>query len=478
MSRLMEVNREWDAAAFPLPGTEFRRLLRQNFGPVSNLMADPVMRLRSKSWRITAMAALLTLLSAPAFSQPESSAPSAESRNGASGENPPPLPPGIRKELEFALAQEEKAKKIGVSTFRSFPKPVCVAGKCGAINRDGTYAVVPAYNRVDPFIEGVAVVQVRHRYGYLYGYVDETGRMIWKPQFAVAGPFSRGFAQVDFEGKSGLIDRDGKVALWPQFGYVMPFTHDRFWVTEERNVSPGNTGQEKFYDDLGAAVLVVDGVSIRNTVVAPKGKWGLVDRAGTWIRRPEFLDVRVFDKNDAGLMWAKTDAGWGLILSDLSWQVEPKFEEVGPVYDGVAPFMLDRRWGLVDTKGRIVIEPRFESMPFFTGPHAPARVNKLFGLIDRTGAWLVEPKYDGIYWSGLLPKSWWTTRTGKDYGLLDDTLRELIAPQLDQAPAMCVDGRIVGSIEKKRRFFSRSGSPLEDDEAGCDSMITSRKQGP
>ena len=58
--------------------------------------------------------------------------------------------------------------------------------------------------------------------------------------------------------------------------------------------------------------------------------------------------------------------------------------------------------------------------------------------------------------------------------LLDDSLRVVIGPELDQSAAMCEDGRIIGFADKKWHLFSRSGAP-ENDDAGCDSMITIRR---
>ena len=54
---------------------------------------------------------------------------------------------------------------------------------------------------------------MRHGTSYLYGYVDGTGRVIARPQFPVAAQFYRGFAQIDVEGRSDLIDREGQIAV-------------------------------------------------------------------------------------------------------------------------------------------------------------------------------------------------------------------------------------------------------------------------
>jgi hypothetical protein len=294
--------------------------------------------------------------------------------------------------------------------------------------------------------------------------------VIARPQYAVAGRFTRGFAQIDVEGKSGLLDREGQVALWPQFGFAAPFTKDVFWVTEERTIIQGNTGRQVFFFDWPP--ISINGVS--DTAIRSKGKWGLVDRSGSRIGPQEFLDIRIFDYGDTPLMWARSEAGWGLIKPDLTWQVEPKFEHGGGVHDGLAAVKIDGHWGFIDTAGQIVIEPRFDQVTFFSGPYAPAKMNNLTGLIDRAGQWVLNPQYDAIYSAGgLVPKSWWNIRHHSKSGLLDDALRVIIAPQSDQYLAMCFDGRILGRIDRKWKVFAHDGTP-EEGEGDCESLITMR----
>lgn len=384
------------------------------------------------------------------------------------------LPSEVRKTLDVALEREARAKKIGTVPISRFPLPVCSAGKCGAVNRDGTLAIPFAYNRVASFSEGIAVVEaveVPERFTYVYGYVTDTGRTISKPQFGMAGAFFRGFGQVDVEGQSGLIDREGRVALWPKFGFVVPFTNDLFWATEERKIISG-VGMPIFLFDT--ALTFVNGVT--RTSVLPSGKWGLVDRAAAWVRSPEFLAIRVFD-TESQFMWAKTEEGWGLIRPDLSWQIAPTYENVGHLYEGLAMVELNKRWGFVDARGQVVIEPAFERVGYFTGPYAPARLNNLYGLIDRSGGWVLSPRYEMIYADGILmPKSWWTVKNEGKTGLLDDRLREVIPPQFSQSFAMCDDGRIGSRVDKQWAMFDRDGTPLESNQDGCDSMTTTRRR--
>ena len=175
-------------------------------------------------------------------------------------------------------------------------------------------------------------------------------------------------------------------------------------------------------------------------------------------------------------MWAKTDAGWGLLKSDLSWQVVPQYESAGRLENGLAAVSVAGRWGFVDETGTVVIEPRFDMVRNFAGPYAPAKMNNRFGLIDRTGAWVLEPAYDLIYAARyVLPRSWWGVKSGDKFGLLNDKLSVVLSSQLDQGPRMCEDGTIITRIDKQWRHFNRDGVPIDGDSGICEQDRVSRR---
>jgi len=297
--------------------------------------------------------------------------------------------------LQAAVEREDKATNAGIRTSISFPLPMCgfTGGLCGAVNRDGTIAVAPEFDWVDAFHEDRALV----RQTGLYGYVDTAGRLIAKPQYRIAGTFFRGYAQVDVEGTSGLIDREGRTVLEPRYGFVAPFTTDVFWASEDRSISDGVTGTEQFAGDGLSFTVVFQGVPDKKLISG--GKFGLVDRTASWIRRPDVLAIRPFDPVHRAVMWAKADAGWGLIRPDGTWFVMPTFQDAHQLVDGLAPVKRGGKWGYVDRNGVLTIEPQFDLAGYFEVGRslAPARVGKLFGLIDRSGSWVVEPKFDEIF---------------------------------------------------------------------------------
>src|SRR5262249_16855426 len=147
-------------------------------------------------------------------------------------------------------------------------------GLCGALNRDGSIAVAPRFDWVDKFHEERALV----RSGGLYGYVDTVGRLVVEPQYDIAGAYWRGYAEVSIDGGSGLINPEGRQVLEPRFARAHPFTADVFWVLE---------GTRQYDGQPGLADLVhYEAFTVTNDVSAG-GKWGMIDRAGGWIRTPE-----------------------------------------------------------------------------------------------------------------------------------------------------------------------------------------------
>ena len=88
-------------------------------------------------------------------------------------------------------------------------------GREGFINSKGSFVIRPEFARVTPFSEGLAAVSMDTQGNW--GYTDKSGAWAIDPQFAFAYPFSDGLARVVFatpgSHPSGYIDPSGKV-IW------------------------------------------------------------------------------------------------------------------------------------------------------------------------------------------------------------------------------------------------------------------------
>ena len=89
----------------------------------------------------------------------------------------------------LAAEGQPLADRAGPTKLLSFPGEMRTVpgGLRGDVNRDGCNAVPPRHDWIGPFADNRAAVRLAH----LYGFVDETGREVVKPQNTLV--FSRPF---------------------------------------------------------------------------------------------------------------------------------------------------------------------------------------------------------------------------------------------------------------------------------------------
>jgi len=347
----------------------------------------------------------------------------------------------------------------------TFPLAMCAfpGGLCGAVNRDGTTAVPPRYDWVGTFSDGRAAV----RLGGLYGFIDEQGREIVKPQYRIVADYKFGFAQVDVDGKSGLIDRNGKMVFEPKYGFIEAIGADRFLVLESRQLG-GRLGGEDF-SDIWSERTSSGGIVLSGRAVNPAGTaTGVIDSTGHWIDR--MGTSREFDKGDGSIRWVQTDRLWGLARADGSWLVEPKFQQVDSLSDGLARVTIDGKVGFIDRSGNFTIPPIFDNAWRFTPGfgRTSAERDGIVGVIDRAGSWIFQTNYQQVNLAidfGAIgnPEALfgWNFKNADRWGLLDLDGRVVLDADFDQSIQHCADGRLIAYKNKEWLYFRADGSPLQ-----------------
>jgi DNA-binding transcriptional regulator/RsmH inhibitor MraZ len=113
--------------------------------------------------------------------------------------------------------------RIGGKTIDPSPGAridVPLGGRLVYIDRSGK-TIIELDEGIDharPFSEGLAPVGVVKSDKRLYwGYINMTGKFVIEPQFDDAGLFSEGIARILLNGKSGLIDKTGKILFQTNF---------------------------------------------------------------------------------------------------------------------------------------------------------------------------------------------------------------------------------------------------------------------
>jgi len=227
-----------------------------------------------------------------------------------------------------------------------------------AINSKGEVKItLQDAETVKIFQEGLAAFSVTEDSKVKWGFVDKDGKVAISPQFAATGNFSGGKCAVqNEEGEWGFIDSEGKIAISYQFDEANKFVN-------------------------GQAAVEFD------------GKAGAIDEAGKYVINPQFDGIT--EDGDLYLVEQGEKFGWATREGQIV--INPQFATAFTFNGGdIAPVQVGETWGYVDKEGKIVINPQFKvALPFISGVAAVLSGEKV-GFIDSEGKYLINPQYDGI----------------------------------------------------------------------------------
>lgn len=203
--------------------------------------------------------------------------------------------------------------------------------KAGAIDRDGTFAVKPAYqmllaNSDNTFsvlkTSGPAMSLVGFGYnwlvsGGLFGFVDSKGKTLIKPTYDGASSFSEGLACVTTgEGAKGgqprnwlYIDESGTKKIDGKFSFGLPFAEGLAPVAKGRWQNSGMT-----------PALV-------------SAKWGFIDKKGKTVVPLNFDEAHPFS---CGMARVVADGKCGFVNHDGKIAIEPKFSDADDFSEDLA----------------------------------------------------------------------------------------------------------------------------------------------
>ena len=385
-------------------------------------------------------------------------------------DKPPELTPAGKAILQGIIKADGHPlyDRPGPSKPETFPLPICMfpGGLCGAVRRDGTVALHPQYDWVGTFSENRAAVRV----GGLYGFVDDEGREVVKPQYRIVDDYKFGFAQVDVDGKSGLIDRDGRFVIAPKYGFIRAIAPDRFAVSERRELG-GMIGGEDF-SNTRVAFTPSGGVSVTGFFleIGDTIATEIIDMSEQRVEPPAPPLAAKFDKGDPSIRWEQREKLWGLARTDGSWLIEPRFQQIGPLIDGLARVTVGGKAGFIDRAGHFVIAPVFDdAREFSSGVGRTSAVQDgIAGAIDKTGAWVFRTNYQLIYLATVFGKNQateppfgWHFKKAERWGLLDLDGRVVLGADFDQNISRCDDGRLEAYKNKEWFYFKADGSTLQ-----------------
>lgn len=265
------------------------------------------------------------------------------------------------------------------------------SGKTGFINRQGEIVIDTVFTFINPFIEGLAVVQGlnHHEYdepdgikkNYEVGVIDSLGKFIVPyGKIKDINDLVDGFFQVEINDESdGFIDKKGQ--LYP--------IKDQ---CENCLVLDGiNSGFVKM-------VLYKDSLYDRNYEALANTKGEIV------INDSSYSEVQYFSENRAFVKIG--DEAYSLINKKGEIVVKNAYDDIKDGFkDGKAFAKTKDGWGLIDTTGKFILQPKFEEINnigliddyfFFEAPNEDdtTNYNNLVGIAKTDGTILLKPIMD------------------------------------------------------------------------------------
>jgi KWG Leptospira. len=293
-----------------------------------------------------------------------------------------------------------------VTNFSNGVAIVRSAGKSSLIDKTGNIiSDLPPYepffrHYISNFHEGLASVKMKKKYGY----IDEKGSEIIKPQYDIADDFSEGLALVGNKVKGeeiySFINKTGQVVInFPEKSVRGLFGHhledsdvydfelkddfsfedsELITITAPKDVKKFKRGQD---DTLMANLYKKDGTFLssfpitNDILIIGAYKEGLAPYA---VKKQTALDAVL------GLSFkARTRAGF--IDEKGNKVIDSIYNEAKPFHEGLALVKRDKKWGYINKNGQEVIPIQFDEGTSFNQGVAPVKLNGAWSLIDKTG---------------------------------------------------------------------------------------------
>lgn len=193
--------------------------------------------------------------------------------------------------------------------------------------------------------------------GYLFGYMDTTGKMATDFIFDDADEMRNGIAKVRQGSKFGLVNSKGE------------------WIVQPTYKSIGNFNEGKATIETDAA------------------KYGYINMKGEVIIPVQFDYAYDFTEGLAGI-WSKDKYGY---INETGTIVIPAtFDQIKPFSEGKAAIFKDGKWGFIDTKGTLVLKNVFDNASVFSEGKCAVLLKRYWGFIDTRGALIIPAEFDAV----------------------------------------------------------------------------------
>lgn len=187
------------------------------------------------------------------------------------------------------------------------------------------------------FFEGLAMVRRNGKFGY----IDQNGKEVIRPQYDFAYPFSEGLAKVEKNGKYGFIDSKGRLAVDFQF---------KDFEIQIKEIDPTQPSKPTFRNGYYDAT----GFFNKGYAVVSKGnKMGIIDQEGNVVVPIKYDFVNQPAEN--GLVLVRNNWKYGYVNLEGKEVIPPFYEEAMSFSHGLAAVNKRGVWAFIDANNETQI---------------------------------------------------------------------------------------------------------------------------
>ena len=296
--------------------------------------------------------------------------------------------------------------------------------KYGYITDKGQEITNQRYDRVEPFLNHTAIVELNGKKGIIneegfviraincdeiyrsvnnqmffcviddkWGVFDEKGRMVWDYLFDEIRGFVDGYAIVVLNGLYGLIDDSGNQILeclweylnYPMNGWCLALTKDYQYTFVNLTGEIMNNALYEYAEPF------IDGYA---SVIDQEGDFFFINTLGERIQLLGWEAIKTRTKE--GLVCVCKNNAWGYVDMGNHQIIDCIWDDVSPFSDGLAKVQKGDKYGFIDYNGNVVCDLMWDEADDFFNGYAIVVRNNLEGLIDNKGCIIISPEWQSV----------------------------------------------------------------------------------
>jgi hypothetical protein len=140
-------------------------------------------------------------------------------------------------------------------------------------------------------------------------------------------------------------------------------------------------------------------------------------------------EVDIILPGSEGLFPAGKSGKFGFVDKSGSWVVEDKYEAVSVFKEGIAAYQVGGKWGFLDPNGTEITEPAYDKVSSFSKGKAIVTQDGKDFLIGTGGQPILDKTYDRI---SLGADNYFITEKDDKFGLISPDGKEIVEPKFQE----------------------------------------------